>query len=129
MTPYQLTLAGVDLNPTVPPEAVSVSGGGREVRETTSVTGVIIRTLGHLQARRVQIASPDAGWVLSADQIAHLGALQRSGTPFEATFGPGYEVSGTFAGVTFDGDARFTPKRAADWVAYDFTLYLPQESP
>jgi hypothetical protein len=126
---YSFNIAGVDLNPTVPPEAVSVSGGGREVRETTSVTGVIIRTLGPLQARRVRVTSPDAGWVLSEAQVAHLASLSRSGTPFVVTLGPGYEAAGTFTGVTFDGDVRFTPKRAADWVAYDFTLYLPQEAP
>ncbi|MBZ9713746.1 hypothetical protein [Deinococcus multiflagellatus] len=125
MKPYEFSIAGVSFNPTVPPGAVKRSGGGREVREKVSITGRIIRTIGHVTARRVQVVSPGPEWVLSAAQIAHLRALERSGEAFEVILGPGYEVSGTFPACNLDGDARFEPQRGAGgWVNYDFTLYL-----
>lgn len=126
---YDLIIAGVSFDPTVPPEAVSRSGGGRTVRELTTITGDVLLVQGARLGRRVRIVSLGPEWVLREDQIAALRALEASGAPFSVTLGSGYEVGGTFTGCLLDGDAIFTPKRGGDWRNYDFTLYLPQEAP
>lgn len=121
---YALDIAGQSFNPTVPPEAVTREGGGRPLSVLYSITGKIIRTQGARQAIRVRIASPGPEWVLSADQVATLQALEASGAPFTVTLGPGYEVSGTWGGCLLDGDALFTPKRGGQFTNYDFTILL-----
>lgn len=124
--PYQLSIAGVDFSPSVPPEAVKRQGGGRPVTERHAIDGTIIITKGHTTARRVQISSPGEQYALSAEQTAHLRALEIDRTPFSVTFGPGYEISGTFTQCVFEGDVRLTPFRNREWVAYEFTLILSE---
>lgn len=124
MARYQLTIGGLELNPTVPPQAVRRTGGGRSVAEAVSINGTVIHTRGHRTARRIQITSPGPEWVLLADQVAALRALT-AGPSFTVTFGEGYETAGTFTGCLFDGDALFEPKRQSAYANYDFTLYIP----
>lgn len=124
MARYTLIIAGIAMNPSVPPDAVQRTGGGRTVRDRVSVTGVNLRSLGPVTPTRVAVVSPGPDWVLSEAQIAHLSALQTSGTPFSVTLGEGYEVSGTFPSCVFDGDATFRPARSTGWTNYSFTLHL-----
>ncbi|GGO22245.1 hypothetical protein [Deinococcus humi] len=128
MARYQLNIGGTELNPTVPPQAVRRTGGGRSVGEAVSINGTVIHTQGHRTARRVQITSPGPEWVLLEEQVAALRALAASGASFTVTFGEGYETAGTFTGCLFDGDAIFEPKRQSAYANYNFTLYLPQEA-
>ncbi|WP_291428514.1 hypothetical protein [Deinococcus sp.] len=124
MARYTLIIAGVTMNPSVPPDAVRRAGGGRAVRDRVSVTGVNLRSLGPVTPTRVAIVSPGPEWVLTESQIAHLSTLERSGAPFSVTLGEGYEVSGTFNSCRLDGDAVFRPARAPGWANYSFTLHL-----
>ncbi|MCD0158408.1 hypothetical protein [Deinococcus sp. 6GRE01] len=124
MARYTLIIAGVELNPSVPPDAVSRTGGGRTVRDRVSITGVSLRSLGPVTPTRVAVVSPGPDWVLSEAQIDHLRALERSGAPFSVTLGEGYEVSGTFPACRLDGDATFRPVRSNGWTNYSFTLHL-----
>ncbi|MBB6016808.1 hypothetical protein ACFP9V_19070 [Deinococcus radiopugnans] len=127
MKRYQLTIGGVELNPTVPPQAVRRTGGGRSVMEAVSINGTVMHTRGHRTARRIQITSPGPEWVLLSDQVAALQALT-AGAAFTVTFGEGYETAGTFTGCLFDGDAVFEPKRQSAYANYNFTIYIPQEA-
>ena len=125
MARYDLIIAGITLNPTVPPEAVTRSGGGRSITEKVTITGRVLRVQGARLGCRVRVTSPGPEWVLSEAQITGLRALEGSQTPFSVTLGPGYELSGTFNGCLFEGDAVFSPKRGGGWTGYDFTLYIP----
>ena len=124
MSRSTLIIAGVTLNPSVPPDAVPRTGGGRTVRDRVSITGLNLRSLGPVTPTRVAVVSPGPDWVLSEAQIDHLRALERSGAPFAVTLGEGYEVSGTFGSCRLDGDAKFRPARSNGWTTYSFTLPL-----
>lgn len=124
MDRYAFDVNGVPFNPTLPPGAVRVTGGGRPVNERVSVTGRTLRSRGPRAALRIQVQVPD-DFALLAEQVAVLESLYASGQPFTVTLGPGYEASGTFTGVVFDGDAVFTPTRSAQYDRATFTLYVP----
>ncbi|MFK7601893.1 hypothetical protein ACI3L1_06740 [Deinococcus sp. SM5_A1] len=128
MARYQLTIGGTELNPTVPPQAVKRTGGGRGVTEAVSINGAVIHTRGYRMARRIQIASPGPEWVLLEAQTAALRALALADTSFTVTFGEGYETAGTFTGCLFEGETIFEPKRQIGYANYSFTLYIPQEA-
>lgn len=125
MNQFALVIDGVDFNPTVPPQGVSRSGGGRQVKERFAIDGTRLASQGFSAGRRVRVASPGDNWVLRSEQVAHLQALEGAEAPFAVTLGPGYEISGTFARCWLDGPAIFRPLRGhPEYSTYDFTLYL-----
>lgn len=121
----KLQLGSIDLSILPPREAVVSSGGGRAISEKVALTGdVVALRPAKNGARRLKIIAPQ-GYAISSTDADALAALASSGAAFTLTL-EGYELSGTFAGCVFEGDARFPVLGVPAWRGYDMNLYLPQ---
>lgn len=122
---YQFIIGTVDLRGMPPKEAVTVSGGGREISEGVTLEGRVIATRPpRAGALRVQVSAPTT-YGLPKPLADALAALAASGEPFTVTL-LGYELEGTFTNCLFDGPVRFPPI-SAGYSSYTFTLYVPQQ--
>lgn len=111
----------------IPTAAVTYEGGDRALSERTALDGRVIATRPlRASPLRITISAP-GGFAISDAQAGALQSLFESGASFDLTL-TGYEPAGTYHNVTFAERPRF-PFVSAGWRGYQFTLYVPQETP